>query len=157
MSRIPRNGTERNTTRLLGSENGLYAAVSKPTMMNPAESFSTSQVPFPPALPSFTQPQPYTSWCHPSGIGPGKHVVTVPFAVAPTPACSVMKLNWNQDPHLIDLSCAGMDPTMLSLVYFISCLFYLIFFFAYIITRHHFALLFHFILHIHHWTSPHCT
>ena len=35
-----------------------------------------------------------------------------------------------------------MDPTMLSLIYFISCLFYLVFFLAYIIIRHHFASLF---------------
>jgi hypothetical protein len=46
---------------------------------------------------------------HPSGIGPGKPIITVPFGIAPAPiplAPLVPKLNWDQDPRLVDLSCA---------------------------------------------------
>ena len=69
----------------------------------PLNFFSTSRVPFPPDLPSFAQPQPFISQCHPYGIGPGKPVITVPFGM-PAPAPPIPVLNWDCVPHLADLS-----------------------------------------------------
>ena len=47
--------------------------------------------------------QPFITRCHPSGIGPGKPVTTVPSGT-PTPATPVLGLNWDQDPRLVNLS-----------------------------------------------------
>jgi hypothetical protein len=51
--------------------------------------------------------QPFITRRHPSGIGPGKPTVTVPLGTpAPAPTPSVVKLDWDQDPRLVDLSLA---------------------------------------------------
>jgi len=42
---------------------------------------------------------------HPSGIAHGKQILTIPFGATPAQA-PVLKLNWDQDPRLADLSCA---------------------------------------------------
>jgi hypothetical protein len=47
--------------------------------------------------------QPFITQCHPSGIGPGKPIITIPFGTTPTPA-PAPKLDWDEDPHLVDLS-----------------------------------------------------
>ena len=78
----------------------------------PPNFFSAPRVPFPLSPPSFAQPQPFISRRHPSGIGPGRPVVIVPFGVAhaplaplaPAPAPTVLKLDWDSDPRLINLS-----------------------------------------------------
>jgi hypothetical protein len=68
-------------------------------------------------------PRPFVTRRHPSGIGPGKPIITVPFGT-PAPAPSVVNLDWDQDPRLVNLSQAlrssGMDATLLSLYCFIS-------------------------------------
>jgi hypothetical protein len=45
-------------------------------------------------------PQPLITRHHPSGIGPGKPIITVPFGT-PTPAPSVLRLDWDCDPRLV--------------------------------------------------------
>jgi hypothetical protein len=51
------------------------------------------------------QPQPFITRRHPSGIGPGRPVVIVPYGVTPAPpAPPALVLNWDQDPRLADLS-----------------------------------------------------
>jgi hypothetical protein len=41
---------------------------------------------------------------HPSGIGPGKPSITVPFGTpAPAPAPPALVLDWDQDPRLVNL------------------------------------------------------
>jgi hypothetical protein len=60
-------------------------------------------------VPSLVPPQPFITRRHPSGIGPGKPIVTIPFGTpalvsAPAPAPPVPKLDWDQDPRLADLS-----------------------------------------------------
>ena len=37
-------------------------------------------------------------------MGPGRPVVTVPIGVALAPAAPVLKLDWDHDPRLADLS-----------------------------------------------------
>jgi hypothetical protein len=60
------------------------------------------------APPSLVLPQPFITQCHPSGIGPGRPVVIVPYGVTPAPpappAPPALKLDWDQDPRLVDLS-----------------------------------------------------
>jgi hypothetical protein len=56
------------------------------------------------ATPSLISLQSFITWWHPAGIGPGRPIVTIPVGVVPVPVASVLKLDWDQDPHLIDLS-----------------------------------------------------
>jgi hypothetical protein len=49
-------------------------------------------------------PQPLITRRYPLGSGPGRPVVTIPISTLPTPAPHVLKLNWDQDPRLADLS-----------------------------------------------------
>ena len=64
--------------------------------------FYSSRKKFRSAVPSLIPPQPFITRRHPSGIGPGKPTITVPFETpAPAPA---LKLDWDQDPRLADLS-----------------------------------------------------
>jgi hypothetical protein len=60
-----------------------------------------------PAMASLVSSQPFITRCHPYGIGPGKPVIIAPFGVAPAPhAPPALKLDWDQDPRLANLSCA---------------------------------------------------
>jgi hypothetical protein len=56
------------------------------------------------ALPSHIASQPFITRRHPAGIGPGRPIVTIPVGVAPVPAASVLKLDWDLDPRLANLS-----------------------------------------------------
>jgi len=49
-------------------------------------------------------PQHFITWWHPSGIGPGKPTVTIPFGEVPAPTPPVPKLNWDQDPCFANFS-----------------------------------------------------
>ena len=49
-------------------------------------------------------PQPFITQQHPSGIGPGKPTVTIPFGEVPASTPPVLKLDWDQDPCLANLS-----------------------------------------------------
>jgi hypothetical protein len=70
--------------------------------------FSSSRSFVRPVLPSLVQSQVFITRRHPSGIGPGKPTITVPFgttaAPAPAPAPPVLNSNWDQDPRLMNLS-----------------------------------------------------
>ena len=55
-------------------------------------------------MPLLVSPQPFITRRHPVGIGPGKPVITIPVGVTPVPAAPVLKLDWDQDPRLADLS-----------------------------------------------------
>ena len=75
----------------------------------PPAQFSTPSRPFaraspaPHVYPSYSQV--FITRSHPTGIGPGKPVITVPFgAGAPTPAPPVPNLDWERDPRLVNLS-----------------------------------------------------
>jgi hypothetical protein len=59
-----------------------------------------------PSLISLISSQPFITRCHPSGIGPGKPIVIVPFrgAPAPAPPAPVLNLDWGSNPRLVDLS-----------------------------------------------------
>ena len=65
--------------------------------------FLSSRISVPPVPTFFIQSQPFITWCHPSGIGPGKPVIAVPFRTS-APAPPVLKFDWDQDPQLADLS-----------------------------------------------------
>ena len=51
-----------------------------------------------------SQAQPFIIRRHPAGIGPGRPIITIPVGTAPVPATPVPKLDWDQDPRLVDLS-----------------------------------------------------
>ena len=70
----------------------------------PPNFFPSPRFVFHSALPSHVPSQPFITRCHPSGIGPGKLVIVAPVGVAPAPAAPVLKLDWDQDPRLADLS-----------------------------------------------------
>ena len=53
---------------------------------------------------SLVSPQLFITRRHPSGMGPGRPVITVPVGVALAPAAPVPKLDWDHDPRLADLS-----------------------------------------------------
>jgi hypothetical protein len=66
-----------------------------------------SQQSFSPSHIHLSHPRSFITRRHPSGIGPGKPVITVPSgttAPAPTPIPPVLKLDWDQDPRLVNLS-----------------------------------------------------
>jgi hypothetical protein len=65
--------------------------------------FSQSRKSSYPTLPPFRQYQPFITRCHPSGIGPGKPIITIPIGTTSAPA-PALKLDWDQDPRLVDLS-----------------------------------------------------
>jgi flagellar biosynthesis/type III secretory pathway protein FliH len=71
----------------------------------PPHFFSQSRKSSYPALPLVPQSQVqfFITRRHPSGIGPGKPIITIPFGTTSAPA-PVPKLNWDQDPRLVDLS-----------------------------------------------------
>jgi hypothetical protein len=69
----------------------------------PPQCFS-SQKSFHVALPSHTASPLFITRRHPASIGPGRPVVTIPVGVAPAPAAPALKLDWDQDPHLVNLS-----------------------------------------------------
>lgn len=66
----------------------------------PPHSFIPSRQSLPPFL---LQSQPLITRRHPSGIGPGKPTVIVPHGT-PASAPPVSKLDWVQDPRLVNLS-----------------------------------------------------
>jgi hypothetical protein len=69
----------------------------------PPQNFS-SRIFFHSSSPSHVWSQPLITRQHPSGIGPGRPVVTIPVGVALPPAAPAPKLDWDEDPRLADLS-----------------------------------------------------
>ena len=110
----------------------------------PSSARNTSRPFFPSTWSSSVQPPVFITRQHPSGIRPGKPIITVPFRIpASTPALPALNLDWERDPRLMNLSQAlhalGWTPPCWAL--FIS--FHILLFTAYIIVahfRHHFSL-----------------
>jgi hypothetical protein len=69
---------------------------------SPPQFFLPSLQFFSSTRPSFVQPPVFITRRHPSGIGPGKPIITVPSGT-PTPVSSDLKLKWDCDPRLVNL------------------------------------------------------
>jgi hypothetical protein len=101
----------------LDSEDQLCSAVWDPettnstTTTSPTPSLYTLATIFSTILCSSIPFTAFVTWCHPSSIGPGKPVSTVPFGTlastpAPAPVPPVPVFDWDQDPRLANLSSA---------------------------------------------------